>query len=59
VVGTSVATQRIRTGDRIRVDGGAGVVTVVERAAVGGTSAAAHAGAGTDAADPAPAGRLD
>jgi pyruvate,water dikinase len=32
VVGTSVATQRINTGDRIRVDGSAGVVTVLEPA---------------------------
>ena len=32
VVGTSVATRRIRTGDRIRVDGGAGRVDVLERA---------------------------
>ncbi len=50
VVGTSVASQRIRTGDRIRVDGGAGVVTVLERA-------------GDDGAAPpvvaAPAARLD
>jgi phosphohistidine swiveling domain-containing protein len=33
VVGTSVATQRITTGDRIRVDGSAGVVTILEAAA--------------------------
>jgi phosphohistidine swiveling domain-containing protein len=33
VVGTSVATQRITTGDRIRVDGSAGVVTILEPAA--------------------------
>ncbi len=33
VVGTSIATQRIGTGDRIRVDGSAGSVEVVERAA--------------------------
>jgi phosphoenolpyruvate synthase/pyruvate phosphate dikinase len=32
VIGTSVATQRIRTGDRIRVDGSAGSVQVLERA---------------------------
>jgi phosphohistidine swiveling domain-containing protein len=32
VVGTSVATQRITTGDRIRVDGSAGVVTILEPA---------------------------
>jgi pyruvate,water dikinase len=39
VVGTSVATKRIRTGDRIRVDGSAGTVDVLE--AAGGTPAAA------------------
>jgi phosphohistidine swiveling domain-containing protein len=33
VVGTSEATHRIATGDRIRVDGGAGRVEVLERAA--------------------------
>ena len=32
VVGTGTATKRIRTGDRIRVDAGAGVVTILERA---------------------------
>jgi phosphohistidine swiveling domain-containing protein len=32
VIGTSVATQRIATGDRIRLDGGAGRVDVLERA---------------------------
>ncbi|HEX5827848.1 MAG TPA: PEP-utilizing enzyme [Candidatus Limnocylindrales bacterium] len=32
VVGTSVATVRIRTGDRVRVDGGAGRVEILERA---------------------------
>jgi phosphoenolpyruvate synthase/pyruvate phosphate dikinase len=32
VVGTSVATQRIKTGDIIEVDGTKGVVTIVERA---------------------------
>lgn len=32
VVGTSVATQRIRTGDTIRVDGTRGIVTIVRRA---------------------------
>lgn len=30
VVGTSVATQKIRTGQRVRVDGGAGVVRVLD-----------------------------
>ncbi len=33
VVGTSVATQRIKTGDLIEVDGTAGTVTILERAA--------------------------
>jgi phosphohistidine swiveling domain-containing protein len=33
VVGTSVATQRIKTGDTIEVDGTKGVVTIIERAA--------------------------
>jgi phosphohistidine swiveling domain-containing protein len=32
VVGTSVATQRIRTGERIRVNGATGTVELVERA---------------------------
>ena len=32
VVGTSIGTQRIATGDRIRVDGTAGTVEVLERA---------------------------
>jgi hypothetical protein len=38
VVGTSVGTYRIKTGDRLRVDGNAGVVeilTVPATAAVG------------------------
>jgi pyruvate,water dikinase len=34
VVGTSVATERIETGDRLRVDGSAGTVEVLERAGV-------------------------
>jgi phosphohistidine swiveling domain-containing protein len=34
VVGTSVATERIATGDRLRVDGSAGTVEVLERAGV-------------------------
>jgi pyruvate,water dikinase len=33
VVGTSVATSRIRTGDRIEVDGTNGTVTILESAA--------------------------
>jgi phosphoenolpyruvate synthase/pyruvate phosphate dikinase len=32
VVGTSVATLRIKTGDKIEVDGTRGVVTIMERA---------------------------
>jgi pyruvate,water dikinase len=36
VVGTSVATHRIRTGDRIRIDGSKGSVEILERAAGGG-----------------------
>ena len=32
VIGTSIATQRIATGDRLRVDGGAGTVEILERA---------------------------
>ena len=53
VVGTSVASQRIRTGDRIRVDGGAGVVTVLERVA------GERDIAGTTPAVATPAARLD
>ena len=34
VVGTSVATERIKTGDRVRVNGATGVVEVFERVAV-------------------------
>ncbi len=30
VVGTGIGTQAIRTGDRLRVDGGAGVVTILD-----------------------------
>jgi phosphohistidine swiveling domain-containing protein len=33
VIGTSVATHRIRTGDRVRVDGSKGTVEILERAA--------------------------
>jgi phosphohistidine swiveling domain-containing protein len=33
VIGTSVATQKIATGDRLRVDGSAGSVQILERAA--------------------------
>jgi len=35
VIGTSIATKRIATGDRIRVDGSTGVVEVLETAAAG------------------------
>ena len=43
VIGTSVATQRIATGDRVRVDGGAGRVEILrgEPADAAGTPAAA------------------
>ena len=30
VVGTGTATQRIRTGDRLRVDGDQGIVTILD-----------------------------
>jgi pyruvate,water dikinase len=55
VVGTSVATRRIRTGDRIRVDGSAGTVEVLARAngADGADAAASVAAAGVAAAGPA------
>jgi pyruvate,water dikinase len=36
VVGTSGGTVRIRTGDRIRVDGNTGVVEILESAATVG-----------------------
>jgi len=35
VIGTSIATQRIATGDRLRLDGSAGVVEILERASGG------------------------
>jgi pyruvate,water dikinase len=34
VVGTGSATQRIRTGQRIRVDGGRGIVTFLDEEGV-------------------------
>ena len=34
VVGTGSATQRIRTGQRIRVDGGRGIVTILDEEVV-------------------------
>ncbi|MFL5779346.1 MAG: PEP-utilizing enzyme [Chloroflexota bacterium] len=40
VVGTSVATKRISTGDRIRVDGSTGIVEILEPAAPAGGTAA-------------------
>ena len=40
VIGTSVATHRIRTGDRVRVDGSKGTVEILERAAAPGVAAA-------------------
>jgi len=33
VIGTSTATHRISTGDRLRVDGSVGVVTILARTA--------------------------
>jgi len=32
VVATGVGTKMLHTGDRLRVDGGAGTVTILERA---------------------------
>jgi pyruvate,water dikinase len=32
VVATDIGTKVVRTGDRLRVDGGTGVITVLERA---------------------------
>ena len=46
VIGTSIATKRIRTGDRIRVDGSKGIVEVLESAG----RAAGAAGATPEAA---------
>jgi pyruvate,water dikinase len=43
VIGTSVATQKIGTGDRLRVNGSAGSVEILERAGVESASAAAVA----------------
>jgi pyruvate,water dikinase len=34
VVNAGDATKRLRTGDRVRVDGGTGIVEVLERATV-------------------------
>jgi phosphohistidine swiveling domain-containing protein len=53
VIGTSVATQRIATGDRIRLDGGAGRVDVLERAAVAGGGSGAVPAGDAAATDPA------
>ncbi len=47
VVGTSVATKRIRTGDRIRVDGSKGTVEALGAVAGAPTGAAAGAADGT------------
>jgi pyruvate,water dikinase len=48
VVGTSVATKRIRTGDRVRVDGTTGTVEVLQTAAgVAGTAPPPAAAAAT------------
>src|SRR5688572_26772845 len=43
VIGTSVATQRIATGDRIRIDGTAGSVEILRAVAARPTAAAASA----------------
>ncbi|TAL07062.1 MAG: PEP-utilizing protein [Chloroflexota bacterium] len=51
VIGTSVATQRIATGDRVRVDGSSGRVEVLE-AAVGNGAAGAAGPAGAAAGPP-------
>jgi phosphohistidine swiveling domain-containing protein len=47
VIGTSVATHRIGTGDRIRVDGSNGLVEVLERAAAPAARTAAPDAAAT------------
>ena len=43
VIGTSVATKRIATGDRLRVDGNTGTVAILERAATTSESATPEA----------------
>ena len=45
VIGTSNATKRINTGDRIRVDGSSGVVEILGPDAGGGASAPAETAA--------------
>jgi pyruvate,water dikinase len=56
VIGTSVATQRIRTGDRLRIDGSAGKVEVLGRAdGDGGTGDSAAGAIGASASEPASA----
>jgi pyruvate,water dikinase len=45
VVGTSVATKRIRTGDRVRVDGSTGLVEVLESAGAAAGTATPEAAA--------------
>jgi pyruvate,water dikinase len=52
VIGTSVATHRIRTGDRIRVDGSAGTVEILERAGAPGVAATSGTGAAAGTASP-------
>ena len=37
VVATGIGTKVVRTGDRLRVDGSTGVITILERAAAGTT----------------------
>jgi pyruvate,water dikinase len=57
VIGTSVATQRIATGDRIRIDGSAGKVEILRDTADRGGAAGGSAGAavGSPSTDPATA----
>jgi len=42
VVGCGNATMRLRTGDRVRVNGGQGIVEILERGAVPPTPGAPH-----------------
>jgi phosphoenolpyruvate-protein kinase (PTS system EI component) len=63
VIGTSVATHRIATGDRVRVDGSMGTVEILERAsgaagaagATGKTTASAATPGASAASDASPA----
>jgi phosphohistidine swiveling domain-containing protein len=51
VVGTSVATARIHTGDRVRVDGGAGTVEVLECVAASSGTPVTASGSATPMLD--------